>query len=158
MSEGAGLEVDVGLRVAAGVGDAVRQALGDWHDAERRRRRALNGQIMPLNIDLQPIPLVAGAGILDQPRLLQPGMGWTWQLDGLGAQGFTAGSVAVFLNGAQGAQLFNFTSAGSFYQRHFRYMRYGERLVFQATGITGAAAVWVSGIAFLDELQGEVLL
>ncbi|HEV2243550.1 MAG TPA: hypothetical protein VGR98_21065 [Streptosporangiaceae bacterium] len=162
MTDGAGLEVDFGLRIAAGVGEAVRQALGDFQQAERRRRARLNEQIMPLNIDLQPIPLVAGNGVLDQPRLLQPAMGWTWQLDGMGAQGFTAGTVTVFLNSVQGAQLFTFTTAGVFYQRHFRFMRYGERLVFQAAGITVSATqpfgVWVAGLAFTDALQGEVLV
>lgn len=158
MSEGAGFELDLGAHIAAAVGQGVSEALDGYSRRDRERRARLNGQIMPLNIDLQPIQIQGGAGQLDQPRLLGPAMGWTWQLDSMGAQGYSAGSVGVFLNSPNGTNLFNFTSAGALYQRHFRYMRYGERLIFVASGITGAPAVWVSGIAFMDALQGEVLL
>lgn len=154
----AGIEVDLGLHIGAAVGRAVAEQLAEFRNGELRRQAELNGQIMPLGLDLIPIPLVAGAGVLDQPRLLGPAMGWTFQLDGMGAQGFTAGSVAVFLNSILGAQLLNFSSAGTFYQRHFRYLRYGERLVFQATGITGTASIWVSGVAYMDVIQGLVML
>jgi hypothetical protein len=157
MTDGAGLEIDFGLHIGAAVGQAVAEALAADRGAERARRRELNGQIMPLSVDLMPIPMSAGAGVLDQPRLLGPGMGWTYQLDAMGAQGFSAGSVGVFVNSVLGAQVFNFTAAGTFYSRHFRYLRYGERLVFQATGITGAPAVWIAGLAFMDIIQGEVL-
>lgn len=158
MSEGAGLELDLGAHIGAAVGGAVAEQLEGWDARARRRRAELNGQIMPLNVDLMPIPIAAGAGTLDQPRLLGPALGWTFQLDAMGAQGFTAGSVGVFINSVLGVNVFNFTAAGVLYQRHFRYLRYGERLIFQATGITGAPAVWVSGVAFMDVIQGEVLL
>lgn len=162
MNEGAGIEIDLGAHIAAGIGGAIAQAFVDEAQRQARRDAELNSLVMPLNVDLQPIPLTAGAGILDQPRLLQPAMGWTWQLDSMGAQGFTAGSVAVFLNSVQGVQLFTFNAAGAFYQRHFRHMRYGERLVFQASGITVSATqafgVWVAGLAYADRLQGRVHL
>lgn len=158
MTDGAGIEIDLGLHIGAAVGRAVAEALESDRRQARRSRAELNSQIMPLDIDLLPIPLVAGAGTLDAPRLLQPAMGWTWQLDGMGAQGFTAGSVGVFENSVQGKQVFNFTAAGVFYQRHFKFIRYGQRLVFQAAGITGTASVWLSGLAFVDVIQGQVLV
>lgn len=153
---GAGVEVDLGLHIGAAVGRAMSEALAADRDGERRRRAELNSKIMPLSLDLIPIQLTAGAGQLDLPRLLAPAMGWMWQLDGMGAQGFTAGSVGVFINSTSGLEVFNFLSAGTFYQRHFRYLRYGERLVFSATGITGTAAIWVSGLAYTEDIQGEV--
>lgn len=154
----AGFEVDLGLHIGAAVGRAVAEALEGGWARERRREAELNGQIMPLNVDLMPIPITAGAGQLDQPRLLGPGMGWTFQLDAMGAQGFTAGSIGVFINNPVGVNVFNFTTAGVLYQRHFRYLRYGERLVFVASGITGAPAVWISGVAYMDVIQGLVMI
>ena len=152
---GAAAEVGgVGLELAAQIGASVG-ALAAEMRATRERRNRLNSMIMPLNIDLQPIS--AANGILDQPRLLGPSAGWTWQLDSMGAQGFSAGSIGVFENSVNGLEIFTFTTAGTFFQRHFRYLRYGTRLVFQATGISGAPAVWVSGVAFMDQIQGEVL-
>lgn len=154
----AGFEVDLGLHIGAAVGRAVAEQLAEYRNGELRRQAELNGQIMPLGLDLVPIPVAAGNGVLDQPRLLGPPMGWTFQLDGMGAQGFSAGSVGVFLNSILGAQLLNFSSAGTFYQRHFRYLRYGERLIFQAVGVTGAPAIWVSGVAYMDVIQGLAML
>lgn len=158
MTDGAGVEIDLGLHIGAAVGRAVAEQLEAWDGRARRRRAELNGQIMPLNVDLMPIPVSAGAGVLDSPRLLGPAMGWTFQLDAMGAQGFTAGSVGVFINSVLGVNVFTFTTAGVLYQRHFRYLRYGERLIFNATGITGAPAVWVSGVAYMETIQGEVLI
>lgn len=157
---GAGVEVDLGLHIGAAVGRGVAEALAADRAGERFRRRALNGQIMPLSGDPIPIPVAAGAGTLDVPRLLGPPMGWVFQLDGMGAQSFSAGSVSVWVGSVpgQGANVFNFTTAGVFYQRHFRYIRYGERLSFVASGITGTPAIWITGIAYTEELQGEVLL
>lgn len=154
----AGLEIDLGLHIGAAVGRAVAEVLA----VDRRERQAwrdeLNSKIMPLSVDPIPIPLVAGAGSLDVPRLLGPAVGWVFQLDGMGAQGFTAGSVAVWASSVpgMGAQILNFSSAGTFYQRHFRYLRYGERLTFQASGITGTASIWVTGLAYKEEIQGLV--
>jgi hypothetical protein len=143
----------IGVELATRIGVAVGELAGEMR-ATRERRARLNAMIMPLNIDLQPIP---ASGTLDQPRLLGPPFGWTWQLDSMGAQGFSAGTIGVFENSTSGIEIFNFTSAGTFFQRHFRYLRGGSRLIFQATGITGSPAVWVSGVAFMDQIQGEVL-
>jgi hypothetical protein len=153
-------EIDFGVQLLAGLGQVAGQLETlNKHNARQRARRAeLNGKIMPIDLDLMPIQLTAGAGVLDQPRLLGPPLGWTWQLDGIGAQGFTAGSVNTFVNSTVGKSIAPFTAAGVFYQRHFQFLRYGQRLIFQASGITGTAAVWVTGVAFADEIQGEVLL
>lgn len=155
-------QAEIDLSFAVQLGAACGRAVGEQlelHDRRLAARRAeLNRKIMPLDIDLQPIQLTAGAGILDQPRLLGPAAGWTWQLDAIGAQGFSAGTVNTFVNSVAGKSIAPFTVAGVFYQRHFQYLRYGQRLIFQAAGITGAAAVWVAGVAFMDEIQGEVLL
>jgi hypothetical protein len=64
----------------------------------------------------------------------------------------------VYLNNTNGAQIFNFSAAGVFYQRHFRYLHYGERLIFVATGITGTAAVWLNGIQYQEIVAGQALL
>jgi hypothetical protein len=150
----AGAEVGgLGIELAAQLGAAVGGLAAEMR-ATRERRERLNQMIMPLNIDLQAIP---ASGVLDVPNLLGPLQGWTWQLDAMGAQGFTAGTIGVFENSTAGLELFTFPSAGTFYQRHFRYLRYGQRLIFQATGITGSPAIWVSGIAYMNAIQGEVL-
>lgn len=155
---GAGVEIDLGLHIGAAVGQAVGEQLDRHWRREEARRRELNSKIMPLSVDPIPVPLVAGAGTLDVPRLLGPALGWVFQLDGMGAQGFTAGTVSVWASSVagQGANIFTFTSAGVFYQRHFRYLRYGERLSFLASGITGTAAIWIAGLAYTEDIQGEV--
>jgi hypothetical protein len=154
------IDLDLGVSIAAALGQTAEACAGLAREMghTRRRRAELNAKLMPLDLDLQPIPLQAGAGVLDQPRLLGPPMGWTWQLDGIGAQGFSAGTVNTFVNSVQGASIAPFNAAGVFYQRHFRFLRYGQRLIFQAAGITGTASVWITGLAYTDDIQGEVLL
>lgn len=156
---GAGVEIDLGVHIGAAVGQAVAQALTAHRNAEARRRRELNAKLMPLSVDPIPMVLAGGVGTLDVPRLLGPAQGWVFQLDGVGVQGFTAGSVAVFASpvAGLGANILNFASAGPFYARHFRYLRYGERLTFSATGITGTVSVWITGLAYTEDIMGEVL-
>jgi hypothetical protein len=134
-----GIELDLSASIAAAVGQGVELALERDHHRRLAEYEELTALVYPFNIDPQPLP---ANGVLDQPRLLSPGLGWSWQIDRLTAQGFSAGTVTVWVNPVMlagavvaGEQLFVFPSAGAQFQREMRMLRYGERLVAVGSGL-----------------------
>jgi hypothetical protein len=145
MSEGgAGIDLDLSASIAAAVGRGVSLALERDHQRRVAEYAELTELVYPFNIDPQPLP---ANGVLDVPRLLGPIAGFSWQVDRLTAQGYSAGTVIVWVNAVvqagaviAGEQLFQFPSAGAQFQRHMRMMRYGERLVVSASGLVASGA------------------
>lgn len=131
-------------------------------ETKRHDDYKLNRLALPLGIPLQPMTLTGSSpnltGTLDIPEMFGPRASWGWQLDGMGAQGFTTGSVSVYLNSTNAEEIFSFSSAGVFYQRKFRFLNQSQRLVFSATGITGTVAVWLSGVQFHDSVSGRIVI
>ena len=130
-------------------------------ETHRTDKYKLNRLILPLAIPLQPMTLTGSSpnltGTLDIPEMFGPRASWQWELDGMGAQGFTTGSVSVYLNSTSAEEIFNFSSAGVFYQRKFRFLNQAQRLVFSASSITGTVSVWLNGIQFHDSVAGQVI-
>jgi hypothetical protein len=142
------------LQVAADIHASLTGLRADLA-GERARQLAAGQNLMPLRIPLQSMTLTGTSpnltGTLDLPQVLGPSTGWVWQLDGAGAQGFTTGTVSMYLSSTADAEIVPFTSAGVFYQRKFRYLTHGERVVFSAASITGTVSVWLNGIAAAEK-------
>jgi hypothetical protein len=162
MSDGIGVEFDLSAGIALAVGQAVEQALERDHNRRLAEYAELTSLVYPYNIDPQPIP---ANGILDAPRLLGPAAGFAWQVDRLTAQGYSAGTVIVYVNpvvqaGAvlAGEQLFQFPSAGVQFQREMRFLRYGERLVVSGSGLVASGngpAFTVGGWQIAERVLGR---
>ena len=129
-------------------------------------RRDLAQHIWSITIDPIPIQIAAGAGFLDLPQQLGPGVGEMWDVSLIAAQGFTAGSVLGYKNmpaiasgAAQGALRAPFPAAGVLtFGKSQLPLRHGERLSFVATGITGAVLISGEAVRVAEEYWAEYLL
>ena len=109
-------------------------------DRWSRRYEAMQSswqEVHPAPLLLGQIPLSAGAGTLDVPNLAGPADGLWWDVRRLTAWGFTAGTVTVYLNSTSGEQLASTTVAGQFTWSGGILLGPRDRLVFQASGVTG---------------------
>jgi hypothetical protein len=156
----AGLEVGagaLGFEVFARL-DAGMRRMADAMDREQHYRLALAQAIYPLPIDVMQIPLTAGAGVLDLPQLLRPTLGRYWDVKTISATGFSAGTVAVYINGVGLASRGVITSATLplFYGKGQCALKgNSDRLVFVAAGITGTVSVSVQVVHVADPFAGE---
>lgn len=83
-------------RIAAGFGQAARGRLGET-GAERRARLAQEVFQVPL---VGLVPIAAGVGAAMFPDSISPNTGYYWSIRRLSVQGFSAGSVLIYKNGA----------------------------------------------------------
>lgn len=87
------------------------------------------------------IALTGGNGTLDVGGMFEPPRGLIWSIRRLSATGYTAGSVSVTIDGLE--PVAPFPSAGVFYFGQGNLLlEAGHRLVFTATGITGAVNIF----------------
>jgi len=89
------------------------------------------------------VPLSAGAGTLDggANASLTPPRGMIWSVRRLSATGFTAGSVTGYINQLEPVAPFPNPAVFTF-GRGEVLLQPGDRLVFVATGITGAVNIF----------------
>jgi len=132
-------------QIRAAVGLSAEAALGrlvELEEAKQRRRAELWQHI-------HTIPIRAGAltnqvaqnGVLDYPDRYGPHEGYMWDVHRLSAWGWTAGSVAVYLNDSLGfgEQLANYSVPGQWTWGHRQMvLTPRDRVVVVATNITGA--------------------
>lgn len=128
---GPGAEIDISARLVASL-DGVAGMLD----------RANQYQGLCKKADLQQVPLTApqanAAGVIDSPDLLAVKTGYFWSVRRLTLSGFTAGTAVVYLNGVGGEPVVPFAAAATYtFGRGELLMHPGDRLVVQATGITG---------------------
>jgi hypothetical protein len=133
----------------------------------RRERLEATQNVWSLPIDPVPIPLSGGAGVLDVPQLFGPQVGVMWDIHGISATGFTAGTVSAWVNmpaitgpGVNaGALRAPFPQAGlSNWGKGQNPLRHGERLVFVAAGITGQAIIALNVTAVTEPYWSKYLL
>lgn len=84
------------------------------------------------------IPLVAGAGTLQQGNLYGPEVPYWWDLRTISFWGFTAGTVTVFLNNVNGEELGSTTTAGQFTWSAQELLGPQDNVIFVASGVTGS--------------------
>jgi hypothetical protein len=143
---------------------SISASVGQVHEmvtAERKNSHARHvamRQLSPVPI-IGAVPLAAGAGVLNVPDMLGPHDGFHWDVRRMSVTGFSAGSVAVFINSPQDEQIANFTTAGVpvFFSTHV-ILNYRDSLVFVATGITGNAGVHGQAIQVPTPLLPEYLM
>lgn len=134
-----------GLDVWANIGVQLGRVAG-LLEADRRDRILAYQNMHTAPLTAPPLPLTAavnGSGTLDVPDLLGPKKGYCWAIHWVAAASFTVGTVNVYI-GPQGDQnlRFVFPSAGVWEPpRTSTILNHGDRLVFVATGITGAVTI-----------------
>lgn len=92
------------------------------------------------------VPLTAGAGTLNMADRYGPKDGHRWDVRSISFSGFTAGSVAIFKNDVNSAQVGAAPQAGTLTWSGQLILRDRDWLIFVATGITGN--VVIDGTAF----------
>jgi hypothetical protein len=91
---------------------------------------------------IRQVPITApqanAAGLIDSPDLLAVKTGYYWSIRRLTLSGFTAGTCVVYRSSPFGEPLVPVQAAGVFtFGRGEMLLNPGDRLVVQATGITG---------------------
>jgi hypothetical protein len=125
---------------------------GTGKDQKRENKRQQEAQRVyqyPLTPNL--IPLIGGAGILQEPTQYGPPVGFMWSIRRLTITGYTAGTVTPYLDGIEPIA---FPAAGTYFiGRGELLLDNGQQLTFVATGITGTPMVFGVADAFpRDEL------
>ena len=118
----------------------------EWHDS-----------IRPERVEPYQIP---ASNILDDVRRFSPPQFYIYDVTRLTAQGFSAGSVAVYIANT-GEQIASFTQAGTLYFNPGGdpfITGQQDRLVFTATGLTGIASVSMGYIKVPYDAIGQYLL
>lgn len=87
------------------------------------------------------VPIVSGAGTLQQKDLYGPKTGYWWDLRRLSVYGFTAGTVSVYKNNSFSNPVHVFTAAADQTWSAALLMGPEDQLIFVAAGITGAVTV-----------------
>jgi len=150
---------DQGARVAldpdpAVGGSDLTGALGELvlaigHMSEQSRQRHTRPRIpWPAchPVPIRPGVINAATGTIDIPDMLGPHDPYWWDVRRIGAWGFTAGTLTLFLNSTQGEQLAAWTVPGNFTWGTGLLLAPRDRLIFVAAGITGN--VQITGQAF----------
>src|SRR5215472_14620015 len=149
-ADGLGAGVAATLEVSLG---RVAAAL----DKQENRRRRLAQLVTPAPF-IGAVPLTAGAGTLDQRDRYGPMDGFFWDLRRITVDGFTAGSVAVYVNDTNTPRAANFPQPGDFTWSGQRFLFARDRLIFVATGITGTVQFSGDAINVSMRLYPEYVL
>jgi hypothetical protein len=132
-----------------------------------REHLLMTQQVYPVTIDPVPIPIVAGAGILDPMQAFGPTLGEHWDVHCIAVTGFTAGTVIAVINQPAGTsggavRYQQVAPAGAPYQFYGKAQLWlrgnSDRLVFIASGITGQPLVSMSATRIGDLYSGRYLL
>ncbi len=137
---GAGLAAQIELTLGR-----VADSLDRWSHRYEQLQQSWQ-DVHPVPILPGQVPLSGGAGTLDVPDVCGPKDGLWWDVRRLTTWGWTAGTVTVYLNSTAGEQLAQNSVVGQFTWSGQILLGPRDRLVFQASGITGT--VNLAGQAF----------
>ena len=124
-------------------------AIGDLQESVRGTGRPRTPKV-PWEA-CHPVPIRAGAiptaaGTIDIPDMLGPHDPFWWDIRRIGAWGFTAGTLTLFLNSTNGEQLASWPTPGNFTWGTSLLLAPRDRLIFVGAGLTGT--VQITGQAF----------
>lgn len=130
--EGLGIDVHLGALLELGSHvKALNDTMKEWLKGDVVFQQPIWGQLSASGT------LDGGANSnTEVPR------GLCWSIRRLSATGFTAGTVTALFNAIEPVEIFAPTTAPQKYARGAMLMQPGDRLVFNATGITGSVIVF----------------
>lgn len=132
-----GAEIDASLSIAIG-GMAAELRRGN-------NFRQLQASAISQPVVAGQVPLSGGAGSLDLPDQLQAKPGYFWGIRRMTLSGFTAGTVYAYRNSFNGEVLVPYPQAATFtFGRGEMLLHPSDRVVFAASGITGAVNFWIA--------------
>ena len=109
---------------------------------EERWRQRIAGAISQVPF-AGSISLAGGAGTYDAADQLQAKAGYCWSIRRITAQGFSAGTVTVYRNSTAGEPIMPFpVAAVNTIGRGELMLMPTDRMIWQATGITGIVNFW----------------
>jgi hypothetical protein len=150
--------ISAGLQFAANLSASI-DGLASQLKAASERDRQCRASIWTFRVPPVPMTLTAGAGSLGSAMMFGPRTGQFWSIHYMVASGFTAGTVSVYLNSANGDLIYGFPSAGSAtFGKGQMFLQPGDRFHFSATGITGTVAISFGGVQMLSEYVGDYLI
>lgn len=123
---------------------------------ERRNERLY--QLLHLAPITGAMILAGGAGTLDQADRYGPKDGYLWDLRRVTVSGFTAGTVTMYRNDTNGAQLAQWTTPGEWTWSTAQWLKMRDRLIWVATGITGTVVIDGEAIEVSNQVLPEYLL
>lgn len=136
----------------------VHLLLGRMHkQADRAENRLTDLQRSIVDVPIFTAANASGSQTIDLPDQLGPRDGWHWDVRRITCWGFSAGTVAVYRNDANGEQLANFTSAGQFTWSGQLLLGARDRLIFVGSTITGTIRIGGSAIAVADRWWADYL-
>lgn len=117
----------------------------------------LNYLVKPFDIEPTLIP---ANNILRDPNNFAPEKDFIWDVLNVTGQGFTVGSVTVYLGALTSKQLFVINPAGSYWFDQHQILCTGKNksLVFQSANLTGSAYVSATGISVHRHILGRYLM
>lgn len=138
-----GIEVEAHARLCASL-----DGLSSRMDREASWRQKVAGAVFPLEF-AGSVTLAAGAGTFDQPDAMAVKTGYIWMIRRFTVQGFSAGTVNVYRNSVTGEPILPFATPAvdTFGKGQMRLLS-GDRVIVNATGISGTVSFWASVDAF----------
>jgi hypothetical protein len=120
---------------------------GEGKSEKRENKKSdLSQRVYSKTFDPNSIALTGGNGTLDLATQYGPIRGFMWGVRRITLYGYTAGTVTVFIDNFEPVA---FPSAGTFtFGKSELLLDQGQRLVFVATGITGAVQVFGAADVF----------
>lgn len=152
----AGLDLSAAADLSVNLSRVADELAAQRHAREKEIQDCHSAPIL-----VPQIVLTSGAGTLDLPDRLGPKRGYHWAVRYITAASFTAGSVVMYRGaGVMDANIrFTFTSAGIYEPgRASCVVAPGDRLIFVASGITGAVTISGEVTEFKSHLLHRFLL
>lgn len=109
-------------------------------------------------VPIRASPITTAAGTVDLPDQLGPHDPYWWDIKRLGAWGFTAGTLTVFLNNTAGEQLAAYSTPGNVTWSTQLLLAPRDRLILVAAGITGTVQITGQAIEVATPWLPEYLL
>jgi hypothetical protein len=120
---------------------------GETKSQKRETKKSdLSQRVYSKTLNPNSIPLVGGNGTLDLATQYGPIVGFMWSVRRITLYGYSAGTVNVLIDDLEPVA---FPSAGTFtFGKSELLLDQGQRLVFTATGVTGAVQVFGAADVF----------
>lgn len=134
------MSIDIGAEVEINLTEETGKSARRTSERQKLAQQVYQAPI------IGQVPLVTGAGVLDEPAQYGPPRGFMWCIRRLTLWGYTAGSIIPSIDQLEPILLSNANAAQTVFIGKAEWMLdSGQRIVFTATGITGSAII--NGVA-----------
>jgi hypothetical protein len=152
------MQAEQGLDLSFAVGlRASIESLATEVKRQNDRHHRLAQAIHPFTIPPMPLTITSSAGSIYQPNITGPQMSKYWDVHRISVTGYSAGTVAVYLNQVGAELVANFTTPATgsivgcqYFGKGHLVLTGNDSLYFSATGITAASGYLTISIAGVE--------